>query len=133
MSAGASLPLTPRVKPCFGSPRRNWDGRRELPLKQQFLELVRTFMNVDFSKHPNLITMKRLYEVLRQKGFTKEEAARAAGRLEVSVTDAFVEDKEMFEEVINCYATAIFNMKAEMDKTDPLLFWEATQKPGLSL
>jgi len=90
-------------------------------------------MNVDFSKHPNLITMKRLYEVLRQKGFTKEEAARAAGRLEVSVTDAFVEDKEMFEEVINCYATAIFNMKAEMDKTDPLLFWEATQKPGLSL
>ena len=104
-----------------------------MTLKEQFLEVMKNFMESDFSKSPNFITIKRLHEELVKNGFNGDEASTVLGKLDIQVNSEFVEDKELFDTTIIAYVDAIKRIKSVCDEVNRRLFWEVIKNPGLVL
>ncbi len=102
-------------------------------MRDEFLAMLRGLKETDFGSHPNYVAMRALHAGLVKAGFRPEDASKVAGRLEVSVNQDFVDDKELFNEAIDSLVATICGMKREFDKIHTSLFWEAIQRPGLSL
>jgi hypothetical protein len=102
-------------------------------MRDDFLEMAIAWKNVEVATTPNFITHVALYTALLKRIPNRENAGRLAGCIEVDVTQAFVDDKELFDTVVDGFAELLGKTYTAFMAINPTMFWTRMQKQGLCL
>lgn len=101
--------------------------------RQEILDTVAAWKHMDVTTTPTFITHAALYEAFKKKGMSNYSAGKLAGCVEVEVTQGFVDDKELFDIVIEGYADLLYKVYMAMTAVNTDMFWTRMEKQGLKL
>ncbi len=95
-----------------------------MSLRNDFMDMVKAMRALDIPKTPDYLTTKALFEAFKKHGLSDADAGTMAGNVVIDVTEAFVNDKELFTEVVDAYADMLYRVRIEMSKLHPNIFNE---------
>jgi hypothetical protein len=102
-------------------------------LRSQYMELAKTLAETNVKESPNFLTAKALYKALLNQPCTYNEAADIVASIKIDVSESFVQDKELFDTVIQGTARMLRKMKYAYDEIDPLIFPALVRRQDLSI